>query len=270
MAGRGRPGVEPQVEKRREFARLIKAGVSVSEAARQVGVNRKTGVRWRHGRTITTPRSVMHHYPSVLAVSKPDISARYLSEDERIRIASLATSGAGVREIARDVGRSASTVSRELRRNGDADGGGYRPFAAQRLATLRRARPGRGRIVNDEVLRSFVAEKLQKRWSPAQIAHALKEEFGGEPQRHVVPETIYQACYRPELGGLARKLPKALRTARVRRRPRRRPDERRPQKLVSMTMIAQRPAEAADRDVPGHWESGQSTCRPWTALALIA
>ncbi len=211
-------------------------------------------MRWRHGRTITTPRGVVHHYPSVLADPKPDISPRYLSQDERIRIGDLAAHGAGVREIARDIGRSPATVSRELRRNSDPNDGRYRSFAAQHLATLRRARPGRGRIVNDEALRSFVAERLKRRWSPAQIAHALKEEFADEPERHLVPETIYQACYRPELGGLARELPKALRTGRKRRRPKRRPEERRPQKLVSMTMIAERPAEAADRSVPGHWE----------------
>ena len=132
MAGRGRPGVEPQMEKREEFARFVRTGVSISEAARRVGVNRKTGMRWCHGRTITTPRGVVHHYPSVLAAaSEPDVSARYLSEDERTRIADLTTRGAGVREIARDIGRSPSTVSRELRRNTDRSDGSYRPFAAQ-------------------------------------------------------------------------------------------------------------------------------------------
>ncbi len=191
MAGRGTPGVEPQMEKREEFARFIRTGVSISEAARRVGVNRKTGMRWCHGRTITTPRGVVHHYPSVLATaSEPDVSARYLSEDERTRIADLTTRGAGVREIARDIGRSPSTVSRELRRNTDRSDGSYRPFAAHRLATTRRARSGRGRIANDEVLRRFVCEKLKKRWSPAQISHALREEFVDEPERHLVAETI--------------------------------------------------------------------------------
>ena len=153
MAGQGRRGVEPQAEKRHEFARLIGAGVSISEASRQVSINRKTGMRWRHGRTITTPRGIVHHYPSVVTVSKPDISPRCLSEDERVRIADLATHGAGLREIARDIGRNPSTVSCELWRNADPDDGRCRPFAAQRMATLRRARPGRGRIANDEVLR---------------------------------------------------------------------------------------------------------------------
>ncbi|MCA1695706.1 MAG: IS30 family transposase, partial [Actinobacteria bacterium] len=82
----------------------------------------------------------------------------------------------------------------------------------------------------------------------------LRCEFPDEPERHVVHETIYQAIYRPELGGLRRDLPKVLRTGRRRRKPHRRPDARRAGSLVDMTMIDQRPAEAEDRAVPGHWE----------------
>ena len=104
------------------------------------------------------------------------------------------------------------------------------------------------------MLRRFVAERLKQRWSPEQICHALREEFADRPEWHLVPETIYQAVYRPELGGLHREMPKALRTGRRRRKPHRRPDARRPTKLVDMTMIDQRPAEADDRSVAGHWE----------------
>jgi IS30 family transposase len=99
-----------------------------------------------------------------------------------------------------------------------------------------------------------VQDRLEKRWSPEQIAHALREEFPNQPERHLVPETIYQAVYRPGRGGLRRDLPPVLRTRRRRRKPRRRPDQRRPTKLVDMTMITDRPAEADDRSVPGHWE----------------
>jgi IS30 family transposase len=183
-----------------------------------------------------------------------EISPRYLSEDERVRVADLRRSGLTVRGIAEALGRSPSTISRELRRNRDPDRGQYRPFTAQRLAEARRPRPGRGKLINDAVLREFVAKRLAQRWSPEQICHALIEEFPDQPERHLVPETIYQAVYRPELGGLAREAPKGLRTGRRRRRPHRRPDARRPTKLVDMTMIGQRPAEADDRSVPGHWE----------------
>jgi transposase, IS30 family len=185
---------------------------------------------------------------------KPEIAGRYLSEDERVTIADLHRRGHTVRAIAAEVNRSPSTVSRELRRNRDPGSGQYRPFTAQRLAVDRRARPGRGKLARDTVLREFVAERLRKRWSPEQISQTLRAEFPDEPGRHLVPETIYQAVYRPELGGLHREVPKALRTGRRRRRPHCRPDARRPGRLVDMTMLDQRPAEAADRAVPGHWE----------------
>jgi IS30 family transposase len=125
---------------------------------------------------------------------------------------------------------------------------------AQRLAAERRARPGRGKLIADAGLREFVTARLTKRWSPEQISHALGIEFPDQPERHRAPETIYQAVYRPELGGLHRELPKALRTGRRRRKPHPHPDARRPGRLVDMTMIDQRPAEADDRATPGHWE----------------
>ena len=105
------------------------------------------------------------------------------------------------------------------------------------------------------MLRQFVQDRLEKRWSPQQVSRALPGEFPGERARHVVHETIYQAVYRPELGGLSRELPtRVLRTHRRRRRPRRRPGERRPNGIIAMTMIDQRLAEAAARSEPGHWE----------------
>jgi Helix-turn-helix domain len=122
--GHARPGPAPQTEKREWFARLIAGGVSNAEACRIVGVNPRTGKRWRHGRTITSGRGVRLHYPPVIAAGKPEISARYLSEDERVRIADLHRAGHAVRAIATEVSRSPGTVSRELRRNRDPDGGG--------------------------------------------------------------------------------------------------------------------------------------------------
>jgi Transposase and inactivated derivatives, IS30 family len=251
-----RPGRPPETAKREEFARLIAQGVSNSEACRIVGINRRTGKRWRHGRTITASGGRKRHYPPVINTQRREISPRFLSEDERVLIADRRKAGHTVRAIAEELGRAPSTVSRELRRNRDPKTGQYRPFAAQRLAAERRARPRVGKIVGDPELRAFVADRLKQRWSPEQISRALREEFPDRPERHVVHETIYQAVYRPDLGGLERELPgrRALRTGRRRRRPRRRPDERRAGSLVGMTMIDRRPAEAADRSVPGHWE----------------
>jgi IS30 family transposase len=189
----------------------------------------------------------------VITRRRREISPRYLSEDERVRIADLRHARYTVRAIAEELGRSPSTISRELRRNRNARAQ-YRPFNAHRLACERRARPRAGKLARDAELRAFVQGRLLKRWSPEQIAHALREEFPDCPEWHVVHETIYQAIYRPGLGGLRRDLPRVLRTRRRRRKPRRRPGLRRVGGLVDMTMIHDRPAEAADRTVPGHWE----------------
>ncbi len=256
--GRRGPGALPQAEKREQYARLITQGYNNSEACRIVGINRRTGKRWRHGRTITTRDGRKLHYAAVVAAADRrvrEISDRYLSEQERVRIADLLQAGHGVRAIAEQTGRSPSTISRELRRNRDPGSGQYRPFTAHKLAVRRRARPRPGKIAADPVLRQFVAGRLEERWSPEQVSRALRREFPDEPARHVVHETIYQAVYRPELGGLSRELPaRVLRTRRRRRRPHRRPGERRPNGIIAMTMIDQRPAEAAGRGKPGHWE----------------
>lgn len=254
MAGRGRPGPAAQTAKREQYAALIAQGVNFSEACRRVGINRRTGKRWRHGRKITSSGGrVLHYAPVVGGARRREVSERFLSEDERVRIADLRQAGESVRAIAKALDRSPATVSRELRRNVETDSGAYRPHAAQRMAEQRRARPKVGKLVADVELCAFVEGKLKRRWSPEQIAQALRVEFPDQPRRHLVPETIYQAVYRPELGGLCRNLPKVLRTGRLRRKPRRRAEERRG-RLVNMTMIDQRAEEAADREVAGHWE----------------
>jgi len=251
MAGRGRPGVAPQTVKREQYAALIARGVTNSEACRIVGINRRTGKRWRHGRTVTSSSGQRLHYAPVVGVArKREISARFLSEDERIRIADLHRAGEGVRVIAREVGRDPGTVSRELRCHVDPKSSAYRPHTAQQLAEQRRARPKTGKLVADVALREFVEGRLKRRWSPEQIAQALRTEFPDQPHRHLVPETIYQAVYRPDLGGLCQELPKALRTGRLRRKPHRRSEERRG-RLPNMTMIDQRSDVAADCKVAG-------------------
>jgi IS30 family transposase len=113
MAGHGRRGPTPDVEKRERFARLIAQGVSNSRACQMVGIARKTGTRWRLGRTIRLPDGRTRHYPPVVSSRKAEISPRFLSEDERVRIADLRRAGFGVRAVAGQLGRSPSTVSRE-------------------------------------------------------------------------------------------------------------------------------------------------------------
>lgn len=252
----GRRGPAPNTAKREQFARLIAQGLPNADACRKAGINRKTGTRWRLGRTIRSSNGPELHYPAVINSRVTVISERYLCEDERVRIADLRQHGRSIRAIAADLERSPATISREVRRNADPDTGKYRPFAAHRRAVERRPRPPRSKIVSDPELREFVQGKHKKRWSPEQIANALREKFPDDPTRNVVHETIYQAVYRPDLGaGLTRELPAAvLRGRRRRRKPHRRPDARRHGVLTDMTMIDERPAEVADRSVPGHWE----------------
>ena len=253
MVGRGQRGPDPQWGKREEWARLIGLGVSNSEACRIVGVNRRTGKRWRHGRTITGRRGQRYHYPPVINNRERVVSARFLSEEERFAIADLHRAGQGVHAIAAAVSRSPSTISRELRRNRDPGSRQYRPHAAQRLAERRRCRPRPGKLAGDPALRECVQDWLGKRWSPEQISSMLRREFPDHPERHLAHETIYQAVYRPELGGLRRDVHRRLRTGRRYRKRRRRADLRR-NRLGDLTMIDQRPAEAGDRTVPGSWE----------------
>lgn len=269
--GRGRAGPAPLVAKREQYARLIARGVPRERACRIVGINPRTRKHWRHGRTITTRSGRRLHYPPVINTCKVDISSRYLSEDERIAIADLHRGGGSVRAIAGELGRSPATVSRELRRNTDPRSGQYRPFVAQQLAVGRRTRQGRGKLVSDAQLREFVDYRLQKRWSPEQIGRALREHFPDQPARHLVHETIYQAIYRAELGGLHHGAPKMLRTGRTRRRPRRRGDARRPRNSLQMVTIDQRPAEAASRSVAGHWEGDLITGKHnrWSIGTLV-
>jgi len=124
MAGRGYRGPEPLTAQRELFGRLIASGASNSEACRTVGVNRKTGTRWRYGRSIPTSAGGVLHYPPVLSTRLVAVSPRYLSEDERGVIADLHRAGMSARLIATEIGRSPSTVSRELARN-TGPGGRY-------------------------------------------------------------------------------------------------------------------------------------------------
>src|SRR5579884_594538 len=130
--------------------------------------------------------------PEVVSAGKVDLYKLLEHVTRRVRIGDLHRAGHGVREIAAEIGRNASMISRELRHNRDLASGSYRPFTAQRMAVERRARPGRGKLIRDSQLRGFVAERLTKRWSPEQIAHALRMQFPDQPDRHLAAETIYQ------------------------------------------------------------------------------
>jgi IS30 family transposase len=185
-----------QAEKQQRFLRLIAQGVNNSEACRIVGIHRKTGVRWRYGRTVVNSVGERLHYPAVKIVQSRPRSPRYLSELERIRIADLRSAGVTARGIARELGRAPSTISRELRRNSDP-GGRYRPYHAEHVARARACKPRRRRIAEDALLAETVGRLLARRWSPEQVAHELRQVFVDQPRRWLCKESIYQAIYDP-------------------------------------------------------------------------
>lgn len=245
---RGRPRGGMLVEEQQWFGRLIAQGVSNSEACRIVGIDRRTGTRWLYGRTIRNSAGEPVHYPPVRLTAPKPRHPRYLSLAERTTIADLHRAGVGVCDIADELGRSAATVSRELRRNAD-DQGRYLPATAERLAAERQSRPSRTRrVACDEQLHGVVAELLGKRWSPEQVAHELPVRFPDQPERHLCTESIYQAIYDPRTD-----LTRPAKRRRRRRRRRVQGLERRG-RLTNMTMIAKRPAEVEDRVQVGHWE----------------
>jgi IS30 family transposase len=181
-------------------------------------------------------------------------SGRYLSQDERLHIADRLREGASLRVVAAELGRSPSTVSREIRRNAHQHSGAYRPHAAQARADARRPRPKPGRFTGNQELRGVVQGWLEMNWSPEQISNMLRIRFPDRPEMHVCHETIYRALYVQGRGELRRELVRALRTGRTYRKPRRQAQQRQPRYAAPMVMISERPAEAADRAVPGHWE----------------
>jgi IS30 family transposase len=231
-------------ELRRRFWRLIAAGSSTEAAADAVGVARETGGRWFIEAGGMPPMSL----------AEP--SGRYLSFAEREEIALDRAAGLGVREIARRLGRSPSTVSRELARGclNRRPRGRYRASLAQARADARARRPKPAKLVLHPRLRNWVADKLEQlQWSPEQIARRLRLEFPDDESMRISPEAIYQSLYVQGRGALRRELAVCLRTGRALRKPRRRADGRR-ERIKDKVMISERPAEAEDRAVPGHWE----------------
>ena len=187
-----------------------------------------------------------------LSLGEP--SGRFLSLSEREEIAVGLAAGRSLRAIARDLGRAPSTVSREVRRNREENWTRrYRATLAQAKAEARGQRPKPAKLAGCPRLREWVQAGLRHRWSPQQIAARLREEFPDDAEMRVSHETIYQALYVQGRGGLRRELARCLRTGRAVRQPRRRADARQV-RFKDKVMISERPAEAADRAVPGHWE----------------
>ena len=275
IASPGRPTVAWR-EDRVRFWAAIRRGVSSEDAAGEIGVSQAVGTRW------------FREAGGVAATLPPAVSGRFLSFAEREDIAIWHAQKAGVREIARRLGRSPSTISRELRRNSSTRTWrlDYRASVAQWHAERRARRPKVSKLAADERLRAYVQDRLggaiarpdgapvpgpdvrwagrrhgpcaerrwARAWSPEQIARRLREDFPEDETMRVSHEAIYQALYIAGRGGLARELTACLRTGRALRVPRARTRGRGKNFLSPQVMISARPAEAAGRTVPGHWE----------------
>ena len=275
----GRPPVAGRDEQTR-FWRAIAKGLSSEDAALQAGVSQPVGTRWF--------RKAGGMPPTMFSSSAKPLSGRYLSLAEREEIALLKVQGHSIREIGRRLSRSASTISRELRRNAATRSGGleYRATTAQWHAERTARRPKPTKLALNPALRTYVEERLAgvvvapsgapvpgpnvpwkgrrhgprkdrrwaRAWSPEQIARRLEIDFPDDMTMRISHEAIYQALFVQGRGALRRELTACLRTGRVLRVPRARVRRRGRGYLSPEIMISQRPAEAADRAVPGHWE----------------
>jgi IS30 family transposase len=217
------------------------------------------------------------------------LTGRYLSFREREEIALFKVQGAGVRQIAREIGRDPSTISRELRRNAATRGGtpDYRASVAQWKADLVARRPKIAKLVANPLLHTYVQERLSgqisrpdgtpiagpsagpwtgrnkphrkdrawvQAWSPEQVANRIKLDFPDDESMRISHEAIYQALYIQSRGALKRELILCLRTGRALRAPRARSRRKTWAHVTPEALISERPAEAEDRAVPGHWE----------------
>jgi IS30 family transposase len=174
-----------------------------------------------------------------------------LAEREEISRATVA--GHSIRSIAVQLGRAPSTISREIKRNGGQEC--YRASRADQSAWDRGRRPKTGKLAQNRALARIVAGKLQRRWSPEQVAGWLKRTYPDDPSRQVSPETIYRSLFIQARGALKKELVEHLRRSRVMRRSRHHTQKTDQHGRITDTVsISERPASVADRAVPGHWE----------------
>src|SRR5580700_5782978 len=232
------PALPP--ERVRALIDQMAAGVKPYLAARAVGVS------------VTFAYGVHHKMGGVYRPPGVTYSARYLNREERYELARLRESGCSVRQAAARLGRSPSTVSRELARNADPRTGGYQPERAHRLAWERQRRPKPSRLSQHPRLCQKVQRMLDRRYSPEQVSGRLKVLFPGDPAMRVSHETIYQSIYVYPRGQMRRELQACLRSGRDTRKRRGRRETR--GRIIGAVPIGQRPPEAEGRLVPGHHE----------------
>ena len=229
----GRLTIEDHLELQRRF----RSGESLGMAAAAIGCSAKS------------VRRLLRETGGV-AVRAPTRSEARLSVAEREEVSRGIQAGESFRKIAARIGRAPSTVSREVRAAGGRES--YRAHLAEEGARQRARRPKPIKLVENARLRQEVEDGLRQRWSPQQIAARLKVDHPDDPELRVSHETIYSSLFVQARGALRKELATCLRTGRTRRRPEKRTDLK--GKISDMVMISERPAEAADRAVPGHWE----------------
>jgi transposase, IS30 family len=228
-------------EVRARFFTARASGATLKEATSAAGVSKTTGHYWLVQSGGVRPR-----------VRRPRPALR-LSLDERETISRGLAQRKTFTAIAAELGRSVSTVSREVARNSGPNG--YRAARADRLAVARTARPRAGMLAGHPVLRAHVEEKLKLCWSPQQISRRLLVEFPHDPTMRVSHETIYTSLFVQTKAVLRTELTGQLRTRRVRRRPQRRVSAARVSgRIPDMTPVAARPVHVLERREPGHWE----------------
>ena len=247
------PGRRPMSDKRRQFLELLAQGWSVRGACKELGIGRSSGNNWKNGAMVRQKDGTVKFVPPLEPLAVRTISSRFLSEDERIQIADFASRGLGPTAIGQRLKRSPSTISRELRRNLHPSGQ-YRPVHAHSASATRRRRVRTLKLTADPVLRSFVLARLRERWSPQQIARALKLAHPDDRDRRVTTETIYQAVYRPGSGIIRKPSPSPLRTGRDHRRGHSRQIRAGRRFAQPMLSVHDRGFEPTDRSVAGHWE----------------
>jgi transposase, IS30 family len=226
------------VEQRQLARRLSARGLSLREIGRQVSCSHEV------------VRAVVRRDSKRPVRSDPwEPGPGRLTLADREEISLGLRAGDSFTAMANRLGKAVSTVSREVAGNGGR--GDYRAWRAHQRARGRARRPKTPKLACTR-LAAQVTQWLQEWWSPQQIAGRLRAEFADDPMMHVSHETIYQALFVQGRGELRRELTRCLRTGRARRRARRRPENT--GQIRDMVMISERPAEADDRAVPGHWE----------------
>jgi transposase, IS30 family len=241
-------GIRHSAAAREAFWVAMRSGADTAAAAVIAGVSETAGQRWvkQAGYVPLTPAPVME---PVLAARPPRAP---LSFTERYRLEELMEAGCAPPRAAEVLARHRDTIGREISKGMTTSG--YRAWVGQEVAEANRKRPKQRKLSANPVLLAEVLQRLEARHSPEQIAGRLRADFPDDPEMWVSPETLYQAIYVQPRGELAKDVKSALRTGRIKRRPHGRKETDGRGKLKNMVNISERPAEADDRAIPGHWE----------------